>query len=122
MTRSTRSFLLVALAVTLLLAFGVSRYASSEPDGLEKVAADHTLDAHERPHTLDDAPLAGYQTRGVGDSGLSTGLSGVVGVAATFTIGAGLVWLVGRRRRKEDDATPAAAVGDPRAADRLPTP
>lgn len=123
MTHSTRWFLVTGLAVALLLAFGASRYASAEPDGLQKVATDHAIDAHERPHTFNDAPLAGYQTRGVSNRRLSRGVSGVLGVTATFAVVAGLVWLVGKRQQSEDDTTPPGEVTAPRATgDRLPSP
>lgn len=96
MTRRTVWFLLGGLAVALVLAFGVSRYASSEPDGLEKVAAEHALDSGEEPHALADGPFADYSTRGVEDPGLATGLAGVVGVFATFAVAGGLVWVASR--------------------------
>jgi PDGLE domain len=107
MNRRTRNFLLAGLAVALLLAFGVSRYASSQPDGLAKVAVDENLDTGEREHPLADGPLAGYATTGVDDDGLSTGLAGVVGVAVTFAIAGGAVW-VARRRSGEATADRSA--------------
>jgi len=101
--RRTASFIVGGLAVALLLAFGVSRYASSEPDGLEKVAADQGLVADERPHPLADGPLAGYATRGVDDPGTATGVAGVIGVVVTFTVAGGLVWVVGATSRRRAD-------------------
>jgi len=106
MNRRLLRFVLAGLGVALLLAFGVSRYASSKPDGLEKVAADKSLDSGEKPHDLADGPFADYTSTGVDDPGLSTGLAGVVGVGVTFTLAAGLVWVAGRRRR------PPAGGGD----------
>lgn len=88
------------LALALTLAFGVSRWASTEPDGLERAAADHALDATEQPHALGDGPFAGYSTRGVDDPGLATGLAGAVGVAITFAIASGLVWITSRASRR----------------------
>jgi hypothetical protein len=108
MNRRTVWFIVGGLAVALVLAFGVSRYASSKPDGLEKVAADHRLDTDEKSHTMADGPFADYGTRGIDDPGLSTGVAGVVGVFATFAIAGGLVWLATRRSKR--DADPPAAV------------
>jgi hypothetical protein len=99
-SRRTIWFVVGGLAVALVLAFGVSRYASSEPDGLEKVAADQALDSGEQPHALGEGPFADYSTKGVDDPGLATGVAGVVGVFATFAIAGGLVWVASRASRR----------------------
>jgi hypothetical protein len=104
MKRRTIGFFVAGLAVALVLAFGVSRSASSEPDGLERVAADQALDRGEQPHALAAGPLADYSTRGVDDPGLATGFAGVVGVAATFVAAGGLVWVASRFSRRETTA------------------
>lgn len=94
MTRNRR-FLLAGLLLALVLAGIASYYASSAPDGLEKVAADKGVAAQQQDHALRDSPLAGY-----GDgSRLSGGLAGVIGVAITFTVG-GALFVVLRRRTK----------------------
>jgi hypothetical protein len=101
MNRRTLAFLLAGLAVAAVLAFWISRHASSEPDGLEKVAADQALDTGERPHPLSEGPFVDYSARGVDEEGTSTGLAGLVGVAVTFAATGGLVWAsrrVSRRR------------------------
>ncbi len=77
------------LLVVLGLAFVVSRFASSSPDGLEKVAQDEGFADTATEHTTAESPLADYGVRGVDDEDLATGLSGVIGVAVTF--GAGLL-------------------------------
>lgn len=93
------------LALVSALAFLVAPLASSEPDGLDRVAIDHGFDDAERPHALEDAPTAGYALRGVDDEGLSTGLAGVIGVSITFVVSGGvLAWsrrAAGRRRSVE---------------------
>jgi hypothetical protein len=94
MSRRAPWFYVAGLLLALGLAFAVSRYASGEPDGLERVAADHALDTGEQPHALADGPFADYATRGVDDEGTSTGVAGVVGVLATFAVAGGLVTLV----------------------------
>lgn len=43
---STKRFILGALLICALIAGGLSFYASSHPDGLEKVAADQSLDVN----------------------------------------------------------------------------
>jgi hypothetical protein len=106
-TRRTLVFVGAGLVVALLLAFGVSRYASSQPDGLEKVAADHALDEGEQTHALADGPLADYSTAGVDDEGLSTGVAGAVGVVLTFALAGGLVWLARRGGVRDRGGAPS---------------
>lgn len=87
--RSLTLFLVGGLIVALGLAFFVSPLASSEPDGLNRVAVDQGFAEAEREHALAGSPLAGYAVKGVEDERLSTGLSGLIGVLVTF--GAGMV-------------------------------
>ena len=100
MTRHTMAFLLAGLAVALILAVGVSGFASSKPDGLEKVAAQQSFDAGERPHPLAAGPFAGYGTRGLGDDGFGRGVAGLVGVVLTFAVAGGAVRFASRRRAR----------------------
>lgn len=93
---SRRAVLVGGLLLALLLAGVASYYASSDPDGLTKVAADQGFEDRAERHDLDDSPLGGYRVDGVGDSRLSGGLAGVVGVAVTFLVVGGLVLLVRR--------------------------
>ncbi|MCZ7439408.1 PDGLE domain-containing protein [Micromonospora sp. WMMC241] len=110
MSRRSWPFLLGGLLVALVLAGVVSNYASSHPDGLDSsllkgctVNADDEITGgscpaqQARDHELADSPLADYGVRGVGNDFLSTGLSGVLGVLLTFTVGGGLFWLARRR-------------------------
>lgn len=102
-TRSrTWILVVIGLAVALLLAGFASYYASSSPDGLEKVAADEGLDANAQDHALADGPLADYGVQGVSDERMSVGLAGVIGVTVTFVVAGGLFLLV--RRRDHDSA------------------
>jgi cobalt/nickel transport system permease protein len=86
--RTIGLFLALGLAVALILAFFVSPYASSEPDGLEKVSIDKGFDDTARDHALADAPLADYGVEGIDHARLSTGLAGIIGVAICFAVGA----------------------------------
>lgn len=117
MTKRFGWFLAGGLLVALLLAGVVSSFASSSPDGLDSTARDgctfNTDDEitggtcmlqKEQEHQLADSPLADYGIRGIGNDYLSTGLSGILGVAVTFAVGGGLFWLV-RRRPAEEPAT-----------------
>jgi hypothetical protein len=97
------AFLAAGLVVVLALAFLVSPQASSQPDGLNRVAIDEGFDDTEEVHALDGLPTAGYSVRGVGDDALSTGLAGGIGAAATFAIVGGVLLLV-RRSSSSDPA------------------
>jgi hypothetical protein len=97
---SRRTLVLLGLLLALVLAGGVSYYASGDPDGLAKVAAEQGLDKGEKAHDLEEGPFAGYETAGVGDGRLSVGVAGVVGVIVTFVLVGGLAMAVARRRRE----------------------
>ena len=95
---TTSRFVIAGLVVAVAFAFFVSPYASSSPDGLEKVSQQEGFDSTARDHALADGPLADYSARGIDNEGLSTGLAGVAGVALCFGLGAGLVLIVRRLR------------------------
>ncbi|WP_405728808.1 energy-coupling factor ABC transporter permease [Streptomyces sp. NBC_01537] len=96
--RSVRAVWLTGIAAALMLAGGVSYYASGSPDGLNKVAIDQGFDSAETGHAAADSPLAGYETQDVDNERLSGGLAGVIGVGSTLAVGSGVVWAVRRRR------------------------
>ncbi len=106
MRRSTAWFVVGGLVVALVLAFGVSRWASSQPDGLERVATDHGIDTDVDDHAMAGSPLADYSAAGVDDEGLGTGVAGVVGVVVVFTLAGGTAWVAGRARRGRAAAHP----------------
>lgn len=95
---STRTFVLGGLAVCLLLAAGVSYFASAHPDGLEHVAEVLGFADAARDHDLAGSPFADYGTKGVDNGFLSGGLAGVLGVLLTAAVMWTLVRLVGRRQ------------------------
>ena len=107
--RSITGFVFAGLAVALLLALGVSHFASSEPDGLERVALDQGFAGSATEHGAAGSPLADYAVSGVQNSALSTGLAGVIGVLLCFALGGGLVLAIRWTRRR-----PAAPASTPR--------
>ncbi|MFE7273907.1 energy-coupling factor ABC transporter permease [Streptomyces sp. NPDC057623] len=104
---SRRTLWISGLATSLVLAGFVSFYASANPDGLEKVAADKGFLESAEEHANADSPLADYGVRDVDNARLSGGLAGVIGVGATVLAGTGVFWAVRRRRTAEAaDASP----------------
>jgi hypothetical protein len=87
----------------------VSFYASSHPDGLERVADDEGFLSTAEDHATGDGPFADYATKGVDDARLSGGLAGVVGAGAVLLVMGGVAYAV--RRRSED--TTGGSAGDP---------
>jgi len=85
----TRWVVVGLLAVALLLAGVVSRFASSDPDGLTKVSQDHGFAHTEKSH---GALFDGYGSA-----------SGVVGVLVVLGIAGGVAYVVRRRRSESSD-------------------
>lgn len=101
MKSSTRAFVVGGLLVAAALALFVSPWASSQPDGLERVSIDTGFSNDADEHAFVDGPVADYSVKGVDDNRLSTALSGLVGVLLTFGIGLGLFGLLRRTRPDE---------------------
>jgi hypothetical protein len=84
-------FAFSGLVVAALLVLVVAPLASSEPDGLERVATDQGLIESSEEHALAESPLAEYEVDGVENEAAGTRVAGVVGVLVTFGIGAAIV-------------------------------
>jgi hypothetical protein len=94
-------FLMAGLLVAVGLAIFVSPFASSSPDGLERVAIDKGFDNSEKDHAFVNGPLADYAVEGVDDARISGGLAGLIGVLITFGVGLGLFALLRTLRARE---------------------
>lgn len=116
-------FLVLGLLVSLLLAGVVSSAASSQPDGLDATAREgctfnaddeitggNCLAKSAKDHDMADSPLADYGIRGIDNSFVSTGLSGVAGVLLVAAIGGGLFWVL--RRRSPSAGSAASGTAD----------
>ena len=91
---STRGVVVVGVVVSLLIAGVLSAWASSSPDGLERVAASLGFADRAEDSAATGSPLADYTASGVGDGRLSGGLAGVVGVVVVGLVMVGLLaWL-----------------------------
>ena len=98
-----RLFLAAGLLVAVGLALVISGFASSSPDGLEKVAEDKGFLDTAKDHLFADSPLAAYAVKGVDNQRLSTGLAGLIGVLVTFGIGLAVFALVRTMRPGSGD-------------------
>ena len=96
-----KTFLISGFVASLFLAGVVSFYASSNPDGLEKVAGDIGFIETAKDHTYADGALADYGVKGIDNARLSTGAAGVIGVIATGVISTGLFMMVRRKSGSE---------------------
>lgn len=94
---SNRKFYASALLVSALLAGIASFYASSSPDGLEKVAEDIGFIETAKDHTLGDFTLADYGIAGLENARLSVGLAGLIGVVLTSLAALGFFMLIRKK-------------------------
>ncbi|MEA2290488.1 MAG: cobalt/nickel transport protein [Solirubrobacteraceae bacterium] len=101
--RASRAFTVLALAVAIGLATAVAPWASSSPDGLERVAGEEGFAQSGRLHRIqEDAPAPGYAFPGVSDPRLATGLAGFAGTLVVFGLGYGGAAGLRRRARARD--------------------
>ncbi|MDD5448334.1 MAG: PDGLE domain-containing protein [Actinomycetota bacterium] len=99
-------FLGIAMLAAIILATFVSPWASSSPDGLEKVAEEKQFleKAEETEPSWKHSPIPDYG--GEVGTRAATGLSGFIGVLLTAAVMVGLGFLVfsiGKRKRANSD-------------------
>jgi cobalt/nickel transport protein len=99
--KKDKKFLIAGFALTIFLAGFASFYASSSPDGLEKVAEEIGFLETAKDHANADGALADYGVKGVDNARLSTGAAGVIGVLTTAGVSTGLFFLLRRRSGAE---------------------
>ncbi len=91
--RFVTGFLLTSILIVVLLA----PFASTHPDGLESVAEKTGLSKFDRG-TLIKAIFPDYEATFVRNPWLSTVISGIVGIFATFALASGLYLILTRRK------------------------
>jgi hypothetical protein len=95
---STRVLVILGLAIAVGLATAVSPFASSSPDGLEKVAEQKAfLDDGQLRSVQNDSPIPGYAFPGIDNARVATGVAGFTGTLAVFALGYGLAYVARRR-------------------------
>lgn len=107
--RRVAAFFVGFLVIALVIAGGLSYFASSDPDGLDTVTLNGCeiaeVDGEEQldgtciaqnagESATAGSPLADYAVGG-GDG--TVGLAGVIGVLVTLVVAGGLFWLLRRR-------------------------
>ncbi len=83
MNKSLKNFYLSFFFVALFLAGVISFYASSSPDGLEKVAEEIGFIDTAKDSAVANSPLSDYGVVGITNERLSVGISGIIGVIIT---------------------------------------
>ena len=99
-TKKDLKFYLIFFAAALVLAAVVSFYASSSPDGLEKVAGDIGFLDTAKDHANSDFALADYGVAGVENERFSVGLAGTIGVVTTGLVAVVLFMALGRKKQR----------------------
>lgn len=111
-----RAFVAIGLGAAILIAMLLSPFASSDPDGLDRVSQDLKFDAQatENPPAT-QLPFYKvfdeYALRGVPEA-IATPLAGLVGTIATFGLAWGLGKLVVRGSATEASAEHPVDSGD----------
>jgi cobalt/nickel transport protein len=101
--KSERTFVLITLLAALAMAAILSPWASSFPDGLEKVAEQMGfLHRAEVKPAWEHSPMPDYAVPGVRSEALSTGLAGLLGTLMVFGIASVLGWGLIRLRHRRD--------------------
>jgi hypothetical protein len=101
----TRVVGVVMLLVALVLAGVVSNFASPQPDGLNRVAADQGFSETETRNAAEGSPLAGYEAEGVGEPAVARGVAGVVGSLVVLLVAGAVTYGVRRRTPAEPHET-----------------
>lgn len=99
--RTVSAFVAGGLVAALVLVVFVAPYASSDPDGLERVAADTGFAAAAQDHPI-GGPLADYAVSGVESDLVGTIATGIVGLVVSFAAGLVLVGVARRRRQRHE--------------------
>ncbi|MDI6639350.1 MAG: PDGLE domain-containing protein [Methanocellales archaeon] len=82
----------IGLIIALVLAGVISPFASSLPDGLERVAIDYDFIELGEGHEVMHSPMPDYVVPGISKETLATSLAGLIGTLMMF----GLVYGIGK--------------------------
>lgn len=102
-TRAVAVLVIIGMLASVVLASVASFYASSAPDGLERVAQDNGFADTAQESAAAGSPLADYSTGG--DGRFSVGMAGLIGVVITAAAGFALFTLLAPRSSGADEQT-----------------
>lgn len=88
---SARGTTWAAVITVAVVAAVISQFASSSPDGLERVADDNGIEASSDAPTTTGSVFADYATRGIGNEQLSLAVAGVAGALLAGAVGTGVL-------------------------------
>lgn len=86
----------IGLIIALVLAGGVSLFASSFPDGLERVAINHGFIELGEGYEVMHSPMPDYIVPGISNEALAASLAGLIGTLMMF----GLVYGIGKALKR----------------------
>lgn len=86
-----------ALLIALVLAVIFSPFASSWPDGLERVAEDKGFLHRGEGEPLIPAPIPDYAVPGIANGSLATALAGLLGTLIVFGLTYGMAAVIRKR-------------------------
>ncbi|MDA8228797.1 MAG: PDGLE domain-containing protein [Desulfitobacterium hafniense] len=88
------------LILALIVAAFLSPFASSSPDGLEKVAEDLGFIDKSNESPIIKSPFPDYVFPGIKNEGAATAVAGIAGTLITFGVMVGLAKTVGKKTRR----------------------
>jgi cobalt/nickel transport protein len=90
-----RKEIVVLLILAVVLALFVSPFASSSPDGLERVGEDHGF--IDNAEELINSPIPDYAIPGITNEKVATSVAGIVGTLLTLAVAYVIGYLVRNR-------------------------
>ncbi len=97
-----KRFYLIFLLIAVLLALVISPFASSFPDGLERVAEDRGFLEKGEVEPAVKSPIPDYLMPGIKDERLATSIAGVIGTLLVFGVTYGLAAVIGAKRKQKE--------------------
>ena len=94
-----KKVILLLFLLSIALAVFISPFASTSPDGLERVAEDKEFLHNAEGQEKISAPLPDYSVPGIGGEGLSTSLAGLIGTIITFVIAGGIAFVLKKKEK-----------------------
>lgn len=94
----------ISLLVAIFLAIIIAPFASSWPDGLERVAQDKGFIEKGETEPALSSPIPDYTWPGIKNEKVATAISGVVGTLIVFGVGYGLAIFFKKSKKKKNDA------------------